>query len=299
MRLVPPRRQCLSIVVPVYRGERYLEQLVAELASLRGMLLRERSPVEVDRAIFVDDAAVDGSGPLLDRLAAQHAWIEVLHLPRNAGQHVATAAGLARAPGDWIATLDEDLQHRPESLLPLLAAAAAASADLVYAAPHGGVHRTFYRDASSLTAKFLIGLLSGNRNVRHFNSFRVVRGPIARAAATEITAGTYLDIALSWFAERVVVVPLSLVDRRDLAGLPGGYDLPGLLRHAKRMLLTSWKGPPRRAGLRSGTGAEVERPPYPDGREREIAVDRTRDIEVSDFLLRLGSNSRGPGEPAC
>ncbi|MBP9146377.1 MAG: hypothetical protein KBI44_18000, partial [Thermoanaerobaculia bacterium] len=68
---MPPRRQCLSIVVPVYRGERYLEQLVAELASLRGMLLRERSPVEVDRAIFVDDAAVDGSGPLLDRLAAQ------------------------------------------------------------------------------------------------------------------------------------------------------------------------------------------------------------------------------------
>ena len=206
---------------------------------------------------------------------------------------------MARASGEWIATLDEDLQHRPASLLELLASATAASADLVYAAPFGGVHRTYYRDFSSRTAKRVIGLLSGNRNVRHFNSFRLVRGSIARAAAAGIADDTYLDIALSWYTERMVAVPLALVDRRDLAGQPGGYDLPGLLRHARRMLLTSWKGPPRRRVRSDGTGTKSPSPPHPDGREIEIAVDRTRDIEVRDFLLQLRARGRDPDGTAC
>lgn len=293
------RRQRLSIVVPVYRGERYLGQLVAEIAALREALQGAGSPIEVDGAVFVDDAAVDGSGPLLDLLAAKHAWIEVLHLPRNSGQHAATAAGFTRATGDWIATLDEDLQHRPASLLELLAAAVADSADLAYAAPFGGVHRTYYRDLSSRTAKLCVSLLTGNRNVRHFNSFRLVRGPIARAAATRVDRDTYLDIALTRLTDRVVAVPLALIDRRDLAGQPGGYDFPALLRHAGRMLRSAWRRPPRRAGGTDATGAIGDAQPHPEGRETGIKVDRTRDIEVGDFLLRLGARTREADETAC
>ncbi|MEO8196762.1 MAG: glycosyltransferase [Thermoanaerobaculia bacterium] len=274
--------QRLSIVVPVYRGESFLAQLVEEIGQLRATLQQAGSPIALERAIFVDDAAVDGSARLLDGLASAQPWIEVVHLGRNAGQHAATAAGFARCQADWIATLDEDLQHRPQSLLELLAAAASASADLAYAAPLGSVHRTFYRDFSSRLAKRGICRLSGNPNVRHFNSFRLVRGTIARAAAGIFASEVYLDIALSWFTERVVAVPVALVDRRDLTGQASGYDFLALARHAQRMIVSSWSGPPRTAG-------KLVRP----------AVDRSRDGELRDFLTVLAVSAGDQAGSAC
>ncbi len=274
--------QQLAIVVPVYRGESFLAQLVEEIGKLRATLQQAESPIALERAIFVDDAAVDGSARLLEGLAPARPWIEVVHLERNAGQHAATAAGFARCPADWIATLDEDLQHRPQSLLELLAAAASASADLAYAAPLGSVHRTFYRDFSSRLAKRWICRLSGNPNVRHFNSFRLVRGTVARAAARAFTGDVYLDVALSWFTERVVAVPVALVDRRDLAGQASGYDFLALARHAQRMITSSWSGPPRLAG-------ELARP----------SVDRSRDGELRDFLTDLPGSAGERAGSAC
>lgn len=287
--------QTLSIVVPVYRGASYLGQLVAEIARLRETLQQEGSPILFDRAIFVDDGAVDDSPVVLDRLAATHSWIEVLHLARNSGQHVATAAGLAHSHADWIATLDEDLQHRPEHLLDLLTAASSSSADLAYAAPRGSVHRTFYRDLSSRTAKRWISLLSGNPNVRHINSFRLVRGPVARAAAGLFESGTYLDIALFWFTSRVVAVPVALVDRRDLAGEPSGYGFLALTRHALRMIASSWSGPPPAGESTPGRGRGGDARSL----KKEIAIDRSRDAELRDFLTSLPRSAGETAGDAC
>lgn len=276
------RPQRLAIVVPVYRGESFLAQLVEEIGQLRTTLQQAGSPIALERAVFVDDAAVDGSARLLDGLAAARPWVEIVHLERNAGQHAATAAGFARCQADWIATLDEDLQHRPQVLLELLAAAAAASADLVYAAPMGSVHRTFYRDFSSRLAKRCICRLAGNPNVRHFNSFRLVRGSVARAAAGVFASEVYLDIALSWFTDRVVAVPVALVDRRDVAGQASGYDFLALARHAQRMITSSWSGPP-------DTGAKRVRP----------AIDRSQDGELRDFLANLPGSAGERAGSAC
>lgn len=278
------RAQSLSIVVPVYRGELFLERLVAEIDDLRDVLLEADSPITLDRATFVDDGAVDGSAALLEHLAGRHPWIGILHLPQNSGQHAATAAGIGRSAGDWIATLDEDLQHRPHNLLALLSAATSASADIAYAAPLGAVHRTFYRDVTSRTAKRWISLLSGNPNVRHFNSFRVVRGEVARATAAIFQGDTYLDIAFSWFTDRVLAVPVSLVDRRDLAGQASGYGLLSLARHAQRMIVCAWSGPPNRES-NGGSASSLSR--RSESISRALAIDRSGDAELCTFLETL------------
>lgn len=283
-----PAPQRLSIVVPVYRGERFLGRLVEEIDGLRALLHQAASPIAFERAIFVDDAAVDGSARLLDGLAAKRPWIEIIHLERNSGQHAATAAGFARSQADWIASLDEDLQHRPQSVLELLAAAASASADLAYAAPLGAVHRTLYRDFSSRAAKRCIGRLTGNSNVRHFNSFRLVRGAVARAAAELLAADTYLDIALSWCTGRVVAVPVALIDRRDHAGEKSGYDFLSLARHAQRMIVSAWSGPPP-DGARGRASATRLRP----------LIDRSRDPELHRFLADLPRSAGETAGGAC
>jgi glycosyltransferase involved in cell wall biosynthesis len=244
----------LSIVTPVYGGAVYLDDLVAAMDRVRDELEMEGEPLELGEAIFVDDGSTDGSATVLSRLQEQHAWIKIVTLSRNFGQHPATVAGILHSSGDWVATLDEDLQHPPAQLVPLLVHAVETGSDVAYARPVGGVHESAFRNASSRTYKLLVSRLAGNAHVRMFNSFRMMRGSVARAAAAVSTHDTYFDIALCWFTNRVNSLPMELKDpRRDRAG-GSGYSLRSLLRHARRMLISS-DVKLLRAGFLVGAGA--------------------------------------------
>lgn len=239
----------LSTVTPVYRGAAYLGDLVAALGSVQQEIRASGLPIELAEAIFVDDAAVDGSPSLLDELQSAHDWVHVIHLSRNFGQHGATVAGILHSSGDWVATLDEDLQHDPQHLLPLLMDAAATSNDVVYAAPETSVHASAFRNISSQFFKAGMSWLVGNPTVRRFNSFRMLRGTVARAACSVSTHDTYFDVVLNWFTNRVATLKLPIVDRRSVTGSPSGYNLKRLLGHARRMFISSEIRPLRIAAL--------------------------------------------------
>src|SRR5262245_33636812 len=110
----------VSIVVPVYSGTKYLSDLVQELQKLRDRWADEQAPMCIAEIMLVDDAAIDDSPALIDRLAKQGSWITAIHLVRNFGQHAATIAGILHTSGDWVVTLDEDLQHPPARIEDLL-----------------------------------------------------------------------------------------------------------------------------------------------------------------------------------
>ena len=195
-----------SIVVPVYSGEKYLSGLVTQIEKLRNHWKDAGLDLLISEAIFVLDAPVDNSRELLKSLAVSHSWVRVVDLSRNFGQHSATVAGILYSSGDWVVTLDEDLQHHPLKIETMLKKACTEGADVVYALPRGAVHGGGYRDRLSRMAKFLIASLSGNRFVQSFNSFRLIRGDIARAASSICAQHTYFDVALTWFTERIVTV---------------------------------------------------------------------------------------------
>lgn len=229
----------MSLVVPVYSGAPYLPDLVKEIAALRDRWEEAGVRIRISEALFVLDGPVDESATVLADLAARYPWVRRVELSRNYGQHSATVAGILYSSGDWIVTLDEDLQHRPQQIEQLLIAACAERADVVYALPRQWVHGGGYRDRLSRLTKFLIAVLSGNRFVRVFNSFRLIRGDIARAASSICAQFTYFDVALTWFTQRVAHVPLSLTDDRYTTGKHSGYRIATLIQHAKRLILTS------------------------------------------------------------
>jgi len=229
----------LSVVVPVYQGERFLVDLSARLADVRSDLEARRCPVALAEVIFVDDGSIDDSRTILEALAKEHDWIRVVTLSRNFGQHPATIAGVLHSSGDWVATIDEDLQHLPADLVPLLKHAIRNRLDLVYAKPTGDVHHSRMRDLGSREFKALVSRLTGNPHVPLFNSFRMMRGSIARAAAAVSANDPYFDIAVCWFTSRIGSVPLPLTDRRFVEGKHSGYSLRTLIHHAGRMLLAS------------------------------------------------------------
>jgi len=96
---------------------------------LRPVLDGLGEPYEV---LVVDDGSRDQTPVLL--LREQRAWPElrVVRLRANAGHQAALSAGLARARGAWVATLDADLQDPPELLPQMLATARAENVDVVY-----------------------------------------------------------------------------------------------------------------------------------------------------------------------
>jgi glycosyltransferase involved in cell wall biosynthesis len=202
-------------------------------------LEREGTPVQLIESVFVDDGSIDESAAVLDRLEAEHQWIHVIHLSRNFGQHPATIAGILHTSGDWVATLDEDLQHPPEHVMSLLREAVCNRCDIVYGKGSEAIHESYFRDGSSRLYKAIVGKMTGNPHIWKFSSFRMLRGSVARAAAALSTHNTYLDIALSWFTDRIGTLSLPLQDVRFISRGQSGYRLSSLLSHAGRMLAST------------------------------------------------------------
>jgi polyisoprenyl-phosphate glycosyltransferase len=230
----------VSVVVPVYSGVNYLEELVYSCHKLREAWSGCSAPICLQEVIFVNDNAIDGSPRMLQGLSSKFSWIKVIHLSRNFGQHPATIAGILNTTGDWVVTMDEDLQHSPTTIPAMLKAAVYESMDIVYAGPSGSVHSQKYRNLTSQVVKVIVGVLAGDRTTTKFNSFRLIRGQIARAASAMCGPETYFDVALSWFSKRVAVLQTDMQDRRSIEGEESsGYTLRKLLSHTRRLVLSS------------------------------------------------------------
>ncbi|OAB55089.1 hypothetical protein AY599_02160, partial [Leptolyngbya valderiana BDU 20041] len=210
-----------------------------EVAALRERLSQAGAPHGVGELVFVIDEAIDDSEAIATEIAETCDWVRVVTLSRNFGQHPATIAGVLHTSGDWVATLDEDLQHRPERIEDMLREAIAHSSDVVYAKPKTAVHKRAYRDLSSRGVKALIAFLTGDRNVVRVNSFRLMRGQIARAAASVCAPDVFFDSALLWFTSRVRTVEFAMEDTRFIETQASGYSLRKLLSHARRLILSS------------------------------------------------------------
>jgi undecaprenyl-phosphate 4-deoxy-4-formamido-L-arabinose transferase len=111
----------VSLVVPVYNEEETVEEVYRQSVAALESLGR---PHEI---IFVDDGSTDGTWRTLERLHEQDAGLRAVRLKRNFGQHPAMHAGLARARGEIVVTMDGDLQNAPEDIPRLVAAVEAGS----------------------------------------------------------------------------------------------------------------------------------------------------------------------------
>ena len=116
-------RPDVSVVVTLYNEAGSLDELYRRtVSSLDGT----GRPYEI---VFVDDGSTDGTFAELERLHAGDDRVRAVRFRRNFGQHPAMHAGLARARGDVVVTMDGDLQNAPEDI-PKLVAAVEGGADV-------------------------------------------------------------------------------------------------------------------------------------------------------------------------
>ena len=106
----------LSVVVTLYNEAGSLD----ELHRVRLAALDELGrPFEL---VYVDDGSTDGTFAIAGRLHAADARVRAIRFKRNFGQHPAMHAGLSRARGEIVVTMDGDLQNLPEDIPKLVAA---------------------------------------------------------------------------------------------------------------------------------------------------------------------------------
>jgi glycosyltransferase involved in cell wall biosynthesis len=102
-----------SIVIPVFNSEKTLEELVHRILSTMHPI------TENFQIVLVDDCSYDTSWEVLKSLHQQDNRIKIIHLQKNFGQHNAILCGLNFATGEYVITMDDDLQNPPEEI-PLL-----------------------------------------------------------------------------------------------------------------------------------------------------------------------------------
>ena len=98
-----------SCVVPCYNEESAIPYYYREMLGIMEQL-KEELEFEL---VFIDDGSSDGTLEMLQQLAAKDSRVKYVSFSRNFGKEAALFAGLEKAKGDYVATMDVDLQDPP------------------------------------------------------------------------------------------------------------------------------------------------------------------------------------------
>lgn len=226
----------ISIVSPVYRGEKMIDELV------RRNVDSVSSITDDYEIILVNDASPDKSWDEILKQCAVNPRVKGINLSRNFGQHYAITAGLHYAKGDWVVVMDCDLQDRPEEI-PNLYKKALEGFDIIYArrvVKHVGWWKRF----SSVAFHAVLDWLSGIKSDPAIANF----GIFSQRVITEYNripqqARSFGSIIGSLGFKRGYVD----VEQDESARGGSSYTLRKLLAHSFNIIVSSTNKPLRMA----------------------------------------------------
>jgi len=216
----------VSIVVPVYGGSAALPELCRRLDQVM------QSAGLDHEVILVDDRGQAEAWGVICTVAAQYPRVRGLRLGRNFGQHAATICGIAHARGEWIVTMDDDLEHPPESV-PALLAAGDDDHPLVYGVFEQRTHAV-YRNLSSELMRRMLKRAFPDLN-EDYCSFRAIHSPLAKQLDRFGLNRPYIDGMLSWLTSSTRGVSVPHEQRQHGEST---YTMRKLLSHAANIFVT-------------------------------------------------------------
>ncbi|MFN8322660.1 MAG: glycosyltransferase family 2 protein [Chitinophagales bacterium] len=208
-----------SVVVPVYNSEKTLAELCTRIQTSFATI---DSDFEI---ILVNDFSTDGSWRVIRELKQKFLHqLTAIHFRKNFGQHKALLCGFQFAKGEYIITIDDDLQFFPEDIGLLIAKAKSTSADLVYGTyqderQHAPVRKWGSNFVSIIFEKF------GN-TVGQGSSFKIIHRSIIDKIKDYNHSFTFVDEILSWHTTKIEWQEVRHAARKEGVS---GYSIPKLI----------------------------------------------------------------------
>ncbi len=190
----------LSIVVPLYNEEESLRELTEQIAgTMKGM----GKSYEI---IYVDDGSADRSFEVLKEIRKGHPQVKAIRFRRNFGKSAALAVGFKEASGEFVVTMDADLQDDPKEI-PALIEAMGDSYDLVSGwkqVRHDPVSKTL----PSKFFNYVTGKMTGIP-IHDFNcGLKAYRNSVVKSVNVHGELHRFIPVLAHWAGFRVTEKPV-------------------------------------------------------------------------------------------
>ena len=232
----------LSIVVPVYRGASSVGRLVAALSELH--------PAGGIEVVLVNDGSPDNSGDVCRDLVLSAA-IPLIYIEhsRNYGEHNAVMTGLRHARGDYVITMDDDLQNPPDEVVKLYDHARLGGWDVVYTRYAEKKHAG-WRNIGSRFANQVADWLLDKPKGLYLSSFRCMSALVVRSVTEYRGPYPYVDGLIMQVTQRIDSIEVLHLPRAEGQS---NYNLRRLVRLWLN-LATSFSLAPLRVATFAGAG---------------------------------------------
>lgn len=210
----------ISVVIPVYNSAKWMDELVQRIhASLSGCGAEHE-------IILVNDGSPNTDvWPKIEEICAKDKQVLGIDLLYNSGQFVATMCGLEHASGDYVITMDDDLQHPPEELPKLISAMENGNYDCIFGVYEEAKESLFRRLGSKFTNGLVSKLYKRPKGVKS-NSLRIMTKELADTISMYKTSKPQISPLIFMCTKNIGNV---LVEHKARVYGKSGYSLRKLL----------------------------------------------------------------------
>ncbi len=195
----------LTVVIPVYRGAASIGELVDALAQLDIPGGHE--------IVLVNDGSPDDSSAVCRRLTTRtDIPVTLVDLSRNFGEHNAVLAGLHHARGDYVITMDDDLQNPPSEVVRLFNHARDGNWDVVYTYYAEKKHAR-WRNLGSRFANYVADLLLDKPQGLYLSSFRCMNAFVRKNILRFEGPFPYVDGLVLQVTQKIDRIPVKHLAR--------------------------------------------------------------------------------------
>ena len=192
-----------SVVVPVYNSEHTLQELYTRLEKVFREVIKEEFEL-----ILVDDGSKDRSFEVMQELRAKDNRVRIIQMARNFGQHPALLCGFAHVKGDFVVTMDDDLQHQPEELPKMINVMRERDdVDAIIASYEGRKHG-FIRKLGTKFSVWATSKMLGKDPDLQITSYRLIRRFLVDAMVKTNTYLPQIGNLLVLTSNRIINVPV-------------------------------------------------------------------------------------------
>jgi glycosyltransferase involved in cell wall biosynthesis len=188
----------ISVVVTVYNEEENVKPLVAQITEA----LAEHD-YEI---VYVDDGSTDNTVRELKSL--NHERLKIIEFKKNYGQSLALMAGIDYAKGEYIATMDGDLQNDPSDIPAMLQLAEEGEWDMVAGERVNRQDGMFLRKIPSRIANYIIRNSSGVKLRDYGCALRVFKADLAKDLGLYGELHRFIPVLAHLEGARIIQVPV-------------------------------------------------------------------------------------------